>query len=210
MIKALELVTPPSQIMTTAEAKSYLRVDTSTDDTLIDSMIASATYAVENYLNLKLLNQTWNVWLDYFPMRNKDVWWDGSRDGAISELYESLNYIEVPLGPLSSVTHFKTYDNDDTAYTFSSANYYVDTKKGHGRIYVRQGESWPTTDLRNGNGIEIRCVFGYGSSSSSVPAPIMAALRETLGMLYDCRGASERVMPLSAMGMLDAYRFKNI
>ncbi len=210
-IKALELVTAPAApVLTTSEAKSYLRVDSSTDDTLIDSLVAAATYKVEFYLNKKLITQTWKMWLDAFPYKEKNIWWDGWQEGSITQLAGYAPYLELPLGPLQSITHFKTYDDADTAATWSSAEYFVDTKKGHGRVYVRDGYSWPSVDLRIANAIEIQFVVGYGTASSNIPAPILSAVREMLAVLYDCRGASEIDMPYTAKAMLDPYRFINL
>ena len=210
-VKALSLYSAPAAaVLTTAEAKAFLRVDTSSDDTLIDSLVAAATQKIEFYLNRKLITQTWDLYMDNFPMSNNQEWWDGSRDGHISSIIAPRNYIDLMLAPVSSISHLKTFDNDDASYTMTASQYYVDTIKGFGRLYLRLGQTWPTTVLRTGNGIQIRMVVGYGSSSASVPTAIIAAIREMLVPMYDCRGASEIAMSAVCKSLLEPYRIMNI
>jgi uncharacterized phage protein (predicted DNA packaging) len=52
---------PVTPILTTAEAKNYLKIDTSADDTLISDMVDAATNYCENYLGLNFITQTIDV-----------------------------------------------------------------------------------------------------------------------------------------------------
>ncbi len=58
---------PATEPVTTAEAKTHLRVDTSDDDTLIGTLITVARRRVENDSRHQLVTATWDYTLDRFP-----------------------------------------------------------------------------------------------------------------------------------------------
>ena len=55
---------PVGEPLSLAEAKSWLRVDGSDEDALIQSLISSARKAVEAATNRLLITQQWRVTLD--------------------------------------------------------------------------------------------------------------------------------------------------
>tara|TARA_R100001463_G_scaffold43284_2_gene90376 strand:- start:723 stop:1268 length:546 start_codon:yes stop_codon:yes gene_type:complete len=55
--------TTGSEIINTATAKSYLRVDTSADDTLIGQMITQARIVIENYITKDIVAKTRKLYL---------------------------------------------------------------------------------------------------------------------------------------------------
>ena len=59
-------------LFTTAEAKDFLKVDTTADDTLIDSLIKAATQSCEIYTNRYFLNtvvtQYSDNWLGFYRL----------------------------------------------------------------------------------------------------------------------------------------------
>ena len=58
---------PSSEPITLAEAKLYLRVDTTADDALITALITAARETVERYTSRALVTQTITQVLDCFP-----------------------------------------------------------------------------------------------------------------------------------------------
>jgi hypothetical protein len=206
---ALVLDTAPSvEPISLTEAKLYLKVDSSADDALITDIIKAARQQIELYLSRALINQTWLYRLDKWPCKYKRDWWDGERDGHINSLISTGDEIEIPKSPLSSVTHLKTYDDADTAYTMPTADYYVDTSGQFGRVVLRIGSSWPTTELRQANGIEIKFVCGYGAAGTNVPSPILIAMRNLIASMYDCRGDGG-ALSAGMLNMLGPYRVLN-
>lgn len=172
--------------VTLAEAKNHLKLDTSpTDDALIFALIRTATIACQDYTGLSLLTQTWRLYMDRFPVKRME-WWDGVRQGA--DIPECISYIEIEKAPVQSVTHLKTYDNDDTAYTFSSSAYQVDAVSKPARLALRIGQTWPTTVLRPVNGIEIEFIAGYGDSQNQVPQSIRLGILQHIASMYEHRG----------------------
>ena len=203
----LKLKTAPSEYpVTVAEAKSYLRVDGTDDDTPIQMMIAAATDRLEQWCDQKFIQQTWYQYLDQLPRATKDVWWDGVREMPTTELYVEARDIKLGIGPVSAVNEFNTYADDGVKITFSNSNYVVDTAGFQGRIALKIGEVWPTTILRRVNGIEIEFVCGIASDAAGLPIVIKQAVLEYVGQMYEHRGDDKIPVPKSSMMLLEPYR----
>lgn len=190
------LTQPTAEPVTTAQAKSHLRIESGVtdDDTIIGLYITAARKMVEQWTGRSLMTQTWQYFLDYFPIdeaRGQERWWDGSREGAITQFQSITPYIELPwAAPLVSITHLKTYDENDSATTFSSTNYFADINQEPGRLTLRSGSSWPSGIFRQSSGIEIQYVTGYSSDSdaSDVPEDLKQAIKVIVAHLYEHRG----------------------
>lgn len=203
MDKNLSLViAPASEPISTAEAKTHIRVEHSADDTLIGNIITISRQAAELYTGRAFITQTWNMFLDHWPLEHKTPWWNGVRDLPV-DYYTSNTSIEMPLAPLQSITHIKTYDDADSATTFASSNYFVSAYSGmdakKGRITLRDGSTWPTY-TRNADGIEIQFVAGYGSSSTDVPMQIRQAILEEIAFRYENRGDNNKDQSSGILG----------
>lgn len=162
------LVTAPAaEPVTTAEAKTHLRVDTTDDDTYIDTLVKSARMWVERTNGIALVTQTWDGAIDEFP----------GGDGAIV----------IPKYPLVSVSSVTYHDDDlSTSTVFSSASYQVDTLKRPPRIVLKDGVIWPADSLRHSSGVVVRFVAGYGAASA-VPEDIKHAIKLLVGQMYSHR-----------------------
>lgn len=164
----LSLVTAPAaEPVTTAEAKTHLRVDTTDDDTYIDTLVKSARFWVERTNGLALVTQTWDGALDEFP----------SGDGVIV----------IPKYPLVSVSSVTYHDDDlSTSTVFSSSNYQVDTFTRPPRIALKSGVAWPADTLRASSGVVVRFVAGFGGAAA-VPEDIKHAIKLLVGQMYNHR-----------------------
>lgn len=161
-----KLITPPSvEPVTLAEAKAHMRIDSSTDDTYINTLITASREYCETYQNRVYCTQTWEVALDEFNM-----------DGII-ELHKS---------PLQSVTSLKYYDADDTEYTFDPSNYYVDTYATKGAISLNYWDAFPTNILRPKNSVIVRYVAGHGVAAN-VPTKVKQAILLLITHWYENR-----------------------
>jgi len=173
---------PTAEILTTAEAKTHLREDLTdaTNDTYIDALVTAARAAAEQYTGLAFLDQTWDYVLD--------------------EAHPVLasESIELPLGPVQSITSIDSYADDNTATAFSSAAYYLNVGDDAGyvtpstaRVSLVDGNDWPT-DMRRYHSIEIRFLAGFGDEVADIPAqwrePIKRACLLTVAALYQNRG----------------------
>ncbi len=185
---------PAAEPMTTAEAKTHLRVSGTDDDTYIDTLIGAARHWVELFTGRALIDQTWVLKLDKFPDSGCPIW--------------------LPKPPLSSVTSITYTDTDgNTGQTFNSANYDVDTASDTqlAGIYEGYNETWPDTRDEI-NSVTVTYVAGYGSAATSIPDPIVHACKLLVGRWY-CTRASALVEPggmiPSAQALLEPYRVHN-
>lgn len=216
------LIEPAIEPITLSEAKTHLRVDFTDDDTLITTLIIVARQAVEEFLGRALITQTWQVFYDRFP----DFFYgqiDGCDITSVGSFELPVNFfqdrgrrrareIELLKPPLQSVTHVKTFDNDDTETTFSTDSYQVSVYGGvaptRGRITLRDGATFPFF-TRNADGIEIQFIAGYGDAASDVPEQIKQAMLLIIAKLYEDRGDCDdcdSTMPKTAKLLLNPYR----
>lgn len=168
----LKLKTPPvAEPISLSEAKSYLRITDTDDDTLISSLITAMRQQCEAWTGRALMTQTWTLWLDHFPTsRSKNAPKEGYYQLPIDYFDGVDRLLEISRPPLQSVSFLKTYDTANAEAVFSATNYYVDTSSTPGRIALNQSCSWPT-GLRAVNAVEVEFVAGYGNASD-VPEAI--------------------------------------
>jgi uncharacterized phiE125 gp8 family phage protein len=151
------------------EVKSHLRIDSTDEDYYLQSLINSARNFGEGFQNRAYNTQTWELWLDDFP---------------------SDDFISLPRPPLQSVSSVKYYGTDNTEYTMSSADYFVDSKSEPGRVCLGYGKTWPTTSLRSFNGVCVTYVAGY---AGQVPGNIKQAMLLLIGHWYENRESVSQV-----------------
>lgn len=214
MIKNSTLVTAPAQDpISLASLKTFLRIDGSDEDALLGSILKAATKRLETYCNQKFVDQTWDMFFDCFPYAEKDQWWDGVKQAHINTLINNNGgVINLPFGPLKSVTGFYTYDEDNTEYTYAASNYYADVNGPFGRIALKDSATWPTTILRPLNGIKIRGVFGMGTgyiadpeAASEIPEEIQEAIKQFAAVMYEHRGDEQPKIPQHALMLIAPY-----
>ena len=154
------------------EIKTQLRIASSdsTHDTILGVCRDAAIEIAKNYLQRSLINRTLKLSLDSIPYEDDNL---PDVEGITTGPYITYRKrsVTLPQSPLVSVTHVKTFDDDDTATTLATSKYYVDTASESGRVVLRTGETWPDA-LRVANAIEVTYVAGYGSASTNVPDAI--------------------------------------
>lgn len=165
------LVTGPAvEPISTSEAKLYLRVDHSTEDALIGSLVVAARQWVENYTRRALCTQTWDFKYAAFPER-----WVP---------------LVVPQAPLQSVTSITYIDEDEATQTLSASLYVVRTQAGpfaaRGTIERADDVTMPTLSQAPDLPVTVRAVCGYGAAAA-VPDGLKAGLYLLLGDLYEQR-----------------------
>tara|TARA_R110000824_G_scaffold37643_1_gene115715 strand:+ start:605 stop:1261 length:657 start_codon:yes stop_codon:yes gene_type:complete len=176
-------VEPTQEPVTLQEVKEYLRLEDSVDERNLRPMLETARRYAEEYLGMALMSQTLTLYIDT-PTDQYDNLWEGIKTGPYMSSYKK--YITLPRPPVISVTHVKTYDDADTATTFASSRYYVDTVRNPARVCLRTGETWPST-LRVANAIEVKYVAGY-ASPYTIPEPIRLGILQHIAYLYEHRG----------------------
>jgi len=179
-----------SEPVTTAEAKSWMRQASSTDDTMIDDIVKTARWWIEEFTGRALINQTWTQIIDWgFP-----------------------SMIILPHAPLSSVTSIAYTDTAGDSQTLATTEYTVDTQTAPGRVFEAYSKSWPTTRFIR-QAITVTYVSGYGSAASSVPEVFQTAIRMLAVYWYDnpepyIVGATTSTMQNHLKALLTPYKVR--
>lgn len=209
MIRTRLISGPASEPVTLAEAKLHCRIDETADDSIVTALIIAARQAVEEATGRKLVTQTWRASLDAWPSRVTDQWWDGAREGSISDLTQASAAVELPFPPLQSVTSIKTFTDAGTETTYLASNYYVDTSSEPGRIVLRKSAMPPRPD-RVANGIEIEFVCGYTTQRQA----LKQACLMLIGHWYENREAAAdgapATVPMGYEALIAPYKVRRI
>lgn len=190
------------------DVKAYLKIDYTTDDTLLQHLIKTATLLIERYTRRELLTKTFNMYLDFLPCCENY--------GYTYESQFNENTILVKCSKLQSIASIKYYSNsiletmDSSLYDFTEDNDYS-------RIYlINQNSSWADVDSRK-QAINIEFDAGYGATNTSIPQALKDALKIIISYMYANRGdcvnvnnTSDIVMLSGAMPILDMYKIIEI
>lgn len=162
------------------------------DDALLLSKLAEAKTLAENFTQRFFLTTEFELALDEFP---------------------DCREITIPRPPLLSVESIEYYDINGALQTFDDSNYFVDTRSHFGRVRLKSGKSWPTTETDRPSAVIITCTAGYGSTWESVPADIRNAVKllvadawENRQETYVIQGVGIKEMPRGAYFKLWAYK----
>ena len=188
-VTSLEVATAASiDPVTTAEAKTHMRVETADDDTYIAGLISAATAYAQDRTGRQFINATFKLRLDKF---------------MATELW-------LPRTPLSSVTSIQYVDSNEATQTLASSKYKVDTYSMPGRVKQADGESWPAVS-DNPQAVVITFVAGYGTGTTDVPEGIRLAIRMLTSHWYESRepvviGTIVAKIPTTVDALLMQYR----
>jgi uncharacterized phiE125 gp8 family phage protein len=176
---SLVLVTPPAHLpLALAEAKAIAKLDglDDSEDPVIAGYLRTATEAVENYLGLRLITQTWQYSVHCFPYMYGDS-------------------IRLPLAPVQSVDEIRYLDLAGATQVLDADTYRVSGIADVARIYLAPGQSWPAISMEP-EAIAIDFSVGCGDDWNSVPEAIRTSIAMKTAALYDgCHsGEAEALM----------------
>ena len=191
--RSLKTITPPTvEPVTLAEAKAHCRVDTSTDDAYLSSLITAAREWCEAYCDETFVHTQYRMTLDSFPRE-----------------------IELPRPPMASsgtataVTITYTMESQQTA-TLSASQYRVDRDATPGVIRTLYNGSWPS-HLLDYNAVSVTWWGGKGASGAAVEQRIKNAILWLVGMWYERRMAADAVnlseIPFGVKALLDSAKW---
>jgi len=165
----LTLITAPAtEPITLTEAKAHCRVEHSTDDTLITSLIIAARLAAEHELQRPLITQTWQAAYEDFPSDQSAIALGKFRPIAIT----SVTYI----------------GQDGIDAVLSPSAYVLDSTTVPGWLHPAYDTSWPTARAF-ANSVRIRFTAGYGAAAD-VPQCIKQWMLLMIGSMYAFREAT--------------------
>lgn len=185
-----EVVAPAEEPCSIADLKSHLRVNIDDDDDVIEAYGKAARIACENRLGRKLITQTLALRFDKFPCSPRGI-------------------IELPYGPVVSVSSVQYLDTAGVQQTLSPTLYSFDIYSVNARLYPAYSAIWPTPQAQP-NSLTITYVTGYGAAAD-VPENIKSALKLLTGTFYENRestivGTIVAKVPEAVEMLLDAER----
>lgn len=152
-----------SEPITSVYLKNYLRVDFSTDDDIINSVISAARELVEQYLETAILQKSLKSY--FYDFQD----WD--------EMEGGYYYLELPISPVTSVSAVKkvSYDGTETATT----DYQL---TGLDQKIIRIAKNLDLTGA-----ITVGYIVEYVAERTTVEEPIKEAIAKLAGELYENR-----------------------
>ena len=154
---------PTVEPVSLAEAKLWLRLDTTDEDDLVRALIVAARLMVEAEIGQVLIGQDWRLVGDAWPA---------------GEL------IPVRIGRIRSVTGGRTFSADGVA-TAIAANRFTVFANSEPPAILALDRPMPG---RAYAGIEIDVRLGFGEAASDVPETIRLAIRRLVTLWYENRG----------------------
>lgn len=184
-----EITSPPSEEpVTLAEAKSWCKVETTEDDTLITALVKAARLTGEKYCNRTFVTTTFKGFYSALELTN----------------CEKYPFVALRRAPLDTVTSVQLMV-DDSLEDVDSDDYFLKEKSSFSRILF--------SGSLNGDDVayplEIVFTAGYGAASA-VPEDIKTAIKQHILYLYENRGDvspdGELPMPIEVRAMYSKYR----
>lgn len=181
---------PVSEPVTLTEVKAHLRIDSTTEDTLLNSLIKAARQHIESFCG-PLINQTWEQYEHDWPT------------GDVLRLGKPR---------LQSVTSIEYTDAAGATATLSSSNYDVSLADGYKpKVVLKETSEWPATELSNVDPILITFVAGYGDTSADIPEPLRLAVLFLVAHWYEHREPVEvlntmHIVPFTVDALMSEYR----
>ena len=215
--KLTRLVDAASEPLALADAKNFLRVEISDDDSLISSLITAARIQCETECNRSFINTTWQLELDYFP----------ANSGMISNVLPALAFgtgvmgsrslwlnmesgsIRLPMPPLVSVTSVTYVDPFGVTQNLdlTPGNIVSISLDTPGQIAPLLGHIFPLCRPQLG-AVTIQYVAGYGPNASYVPASVVNAIRFLVAHYYEHR-TEDVAIPRVVEHLLNTVRWGN-
>ena len=193
-MSSILLTAPALEPLSLAEAKAFLRVETSDDDDVISALISGSRIHIEAQTRRALITQSWRIAIDAWP-----------DDGRL---------IVVP-APLQALGAVRVYDFDNNAQALDTAAFALD--KGASELIFAPGLAAPPLPApgRAAAGIELDVTVGYGDAAVDVPEPLRQAIRLLAAHWYENRGlvttgANYSVLPATVAALIAPYRMLSL
>ena len=184
----LLITAPATEPLSLQEAKSWLRVDATDEDMLIQSLIVSARLAVEAATRRLLITQQWRLLLDGWP--------------------EELT-LPLPLAPVRQVVRITIADAAGGSVTAQASQYRLDGSLDCARLVFTAPLPTPGVSV---SGITIDVTVGYGEAAA-VPEPLRLAMRHLIALWFANRGdgdVGKGVLPPAVQALLAPYRIRRL
>jgi uncharacterized phiE125 gp8 family phage protein len=182
----LALTPPALEPVSLTEAKAFLRLDQSDEDSLLGTLITAARLMVEAASGRMLIDQAWRIVLDRWPGGGE---------------------IRLPLSPVGAITAARVYDAFGIAQAVSLSSLQLDGAADPPVIRLIAGLP-PVGRARAA--IEIDIVAGYGAAAPNVPALLRQAVLLLAARWFEQRGEvvgrDAASLPAEIMALVAPFR----
>ncbi|MEH6436695.1 head-tail connector protein [Massilia sp. DD77] len=159
------VVPPIGLAVSLADAIAAARAEGAGMDDQVEKAVRFYTDEVEALTRRAIVEQTWEVTLDAFPI--------GMRGGA--------GAFELDNPPVIAVLQISFYDPDGQLRLLDPQDYQVDRLSEPGYVVPARGRTWPVSEERV-HAVSLRYTAGYGADYSAVPEGIQGYI---LGRVYE-------------------------
>ena len=197
----LELVeAATTQVVTTPELKSQLRIDTDDEDTLLASYILAATQMAEHYCNRHFIDAKYKLWFKELPSK-------------FSLYYPDCKFNFTASAPpvAGEVDGLYYFNKNAEAYAeWGYSNWYTDTSENPVviNINISPSEAQSFDDNKGDNFAPYYFQFktGMGTAASDVPDAIKQAIKLIASDMYYFREDRKRSFPMASEILLQPYK----
>lgn len=213
---------PAVEPVTLAEAKSHLRLEESSDDVYVQTLIQAARQHIEKVCWRGLLQQSLQMTRGSFRGDDK---FEQLPDYATvsqqfpyacsSEFSRFMPYLELPGGHLAETPAVVvTYlDANGTLQTLAPSAYLTQSAEGQtGKLWLNQsaGYSWPDTMARF-DAVKVNYTIGW-LNPSKLPQPLKQAVLLLVSQMYEYRtpevtGTIATTLEFTIDALTSPYRF---
>lgn len=165
----LKIVTQPAvEPVLLTEVLEHCHVDIGIEDNWFTSAIYVARRTAEHIFRASLITQTLQVTYDAL-----------------------LNYIELPMSPVQSVSNIKIYDINNIETNCDTSRFFIDTDIKPAIITLNYSEQWEISQPRERSCLKIEYIAGYGDTGSLIPKDIKMAIFIMIAWMYENRSCEE-------------------
>lgn len=182
---------PLIPFMSLEEAKSFLKVDFSDEDDLIEGLVAAAVGDCEAWCDAAFVPRTVVVTQRDFA--------DYCRPAQFVQL---VGAIHLPIHPLLSVASVAYLDAEGETQTVDEGSYVAVSSQRPPYIVPAPGKSWPSVLSGHPEAVTITLRAGF----EELPKNLVAAVSFRLAQLYRNRDEGELEMPASSQSLLRPFQ----
>lgn len=184
MIAIEDIEAPSIEPVDLAYAKTFLRIDSDIEDTLIADIIVSARIRVENLIRQSLI----------------------CRSRLYSTDVTDQNRIDIDHAPVQSISEVRLLDINAQIIQIPLTDLDINLSRHPPSIHVRRGQTFRSYTPA-GCQLQIVLEAGYGMTPVQVPMPLRQAVLLWLAQSYEHRDpAQSSAPPLMVEALLMPYR----
>ena len=186
---------PSTKVVSYADIKSQLRIDSNDEQNLLEAYIDAATDMAENYCNRHFITHQYKL---YF---NEQV-------QTASLIFPNCTLVDVDavVGPPAVAAKKPINWVDENGAAQSSDKAYIDAFSNPSLAYL--SSDFPGTTLKDNAANTFYFWFntGYGTASSDVPEAIKQAIKLIVADMYYFREDRKRQFPMASQILLQPYK----